>query len=432
MKSLWPALLLLAPMSVSAMSLEQAVANAIDTNPRIQERYARFQSTDRLQRGATADYLPQLTLRAQIGEEWTDYKSGQQFDEQLTQDQVSLRLSQLIFDGFRTSADMKRLDRETESERLGLISAAENLALDVVAAYLSVRKAEQILTLTEKNVQDHEDIFEFITSRSKRGLASESDIAQVSARLANARSSLLAADNNLHDERTRLRALVGMPADDLVDPIPDQKLLPDDLTQAVEQALSSHPELAAATADIEAAEQEVRVNKGGYWPRLSVQADAVRGHDVGGFEGLDEDARLLLVLEYDLYAGGRDRARSDSSKWRLYEAKAIRAGTSRQVEEEVELAWRANNTLQLQQEQLKVSVDAATAAERGYIRQYELGRRTLLDVLNAKVETFLARRNYISARYDQVAAMYRVLNATGRLSYALRVAYPEGFETEEK
>ena len=432
MRAIWLAVsLLCAPLSVSAITLEEAVAHAIDSHPRIQERYARYRSVDRDQRAATAEYLPQLTVRGQVGEEWTEYRTGQEIGEDLTQDQLSVRLSQLIFDGFKTSANMKRLDREAEAERLGLISAAENLALEVTTTYLETLKAQDIAELTLKNVQDHEDILAFITSRNQRGLASESDIAQVSARLADARSSLLAATNNLEDRKTLLRSLVGKDIDTLNRPIPDESVIPDSEKMALQRALENHPELDAASADIEAAEQEVRVNKGNYWPRFSVEADAVRGHDIGGFEGRDEDARVLLVMEYDLYAGGRDVARSASSQWRLHEAKAIRAGTQRQVKDEVELAWRARSIIERQLDVLKISVDAATAAEKGYIRQYELGRRTLLDVLNAKVELFLARKNYLQASYDKEISSYRLLNATGQLGYALRVAYPEGFVAEE-
>ena len=87
MRTVWLAVsLLCAPLSVSALSLEQAVAEAIDTHPRIQERFARYQSVDRDQRAATADYLPQLSIRGQVGEEWTNYRTGQEIDEQLTQD----------------------------------------------------------------------------------------------------------------------------------------------------------------------------------------------------------------------------------------------------------------------------------------------------------------------------------------------------------
>ncbi len=96
------------------------------------------------------------------------------------------------------------------------------------------------------------------------------------------------------------------------------------------------------------------------------------------------------------------------------------------------LAWNAYNMLDQQKKLLKQNVDAAKAAEMGYEEQFRLGRRSLLDVLDAKVEVFLARKNYINTEYDHTLAAYRILNAMGKLTYALRVEYPEHRQAKEQ
>ncbi|MFV0489244.1 MAG: agglutination protein, partial [Vibrio fluvialis] len=63
--------------------------------------------------------------------------------------------------------------------------------------------------------------------------------------------------------------------------------------------------------------------------------------------------------------------------------------------------------------------------ELGYIQQFNVGRRSLLDVLDAKVETFVARRNYTKTKFDRMFAAYRLFNSMGILTYALRVDYPD-------
>ncbi len=88
--------------------------------------------------------------------------------------------------------------------------------------------------------------------------------------------------------------------------------------------------------------------------------------------------------------------------------------------------------LEQQKSLFQQNVDAAKIAELGYIQQFNVGRRSLLDVLDAKVEVFLARRNFISTEYDQTLAAYRVLNAMGMLTYALRVEHPEEWQGENK
>jgi adhesin transport system outer membrane protein len=60
-----------------------------------------------------------------------------------------------------------------------------------------------------------------------------------------------------------------------------------------------------------------------------------------------------------------------------------------------------------------------------------LGKRSLLDVLDSKVELFLARKNYINAMFDERKSSYRLINATGKLIAALRVDTPKAWQLDE-
>ncbi|XZG69623.1 TolC family outer membrane protein [Chitinibacteraceae bacterium HSL-7] len=423
---LWPSL------HASGSTLEQAVAQAIDTHPSILARYARYESVLADRKETRSEYLPQLSLRGDVGPENTRYSSGREVDKTLTRQDVSLRLTQMLFNGFRTPANSERLWQEAESERLGVISDAENLALQVSGLYLDVLKARDLLELANRNVGDHEKILADIKGLVSKGYSSDSDIAQVSSRLATARSSRSAARNNLADVEAKYASLVGIAPGLLTAPRLDDALVPASLDEALARARDLHPELAAADADIRATNEEVRASRSGYYPQLSLEVSAHAGRDQDGYEGKDEDARALLVLNYDLFNGGRDRARESSSAWRHNEALSIRQKAQLQVEEGTELSWNAWQALNEQLTYLQQSVDAATAAEAGYITQFDLGRRTLLDVLNAKVEVFSARRNYVTSKYDLVQAGYRLMNATGQLGYALRVSTPAQFAPREK
>lgn len=408
-----------------AQTLEQAVAAAIDQNPELNERFARYRSVEQDREAVTSEYLPQVKLRAGVGPEHTEYSSGQLIDEDLTRSEASVTVSQLLFNGFETRANADRLEYEADAERLQLLASAEDLALQTCQVYLDVRKAEELVALTERHVQEHLDILDDVRSLASRGYANEADIAQVSARLANARASLVAAHNNYQDAHARFLRLVDQPPVNLKDPVTDDQMLPDTLPQAIDWAKQTHPQLQAAFADIKAAKQEVEASQSGYYPRLSLEGYATTGNDIGGFEGKEEDYRVMLVMEYDLYSGGRDKARTKSSNWRYNEALAVRENTEKELVEGTRLSWNAYEALNDQEALVQQSVDASTLAETAYITQFRLGKRSLLDLLNAKVEVFLARKTYINTRYDQLQARYRVLNATGRLGYALRLNYPE-------
>ena len=96
----------------------------------------------------------------------------------------------------------------------------------------------------------------------------------------------------------------------------------------------------------------------------------------------------------------------------------------RQVEEGTRLAWNAKESLAKQKEYIQQHVDASYETVQAYKKQFGLGQRTLLDVLNTENELFEARRSYITAEYDALLADYRVMNAMGSLLDGLQFKKP--------
>jgi len=413
-----------------SVTLEESVAHAIDNNPLIKQQYAKYEAFVRDMDAAGSNYYPTVNLHGGIGYEDTQYNSGQKIDEQLTRKELGVKVTQNVFNGFEDSAEEDRLAFEAESERLGLLSDAENLALDVARVYLDLLKAAQFIELTERNVQDHDEVLADIKVRQAQGLSSKSDLAQIQARVATSKSSLIAANNNLMDKRVEYLRLVGVRPEALIEPKVDSRLLPKNEKIAVTNAIKYNPEIRIAVADLEAASHEITRESGSFYPEVNLELHANYNDDMGGFEGRDSDARIMLTMSYDIFSGGHTVSKKESAVWRKEEARSIRLRTEQQVSEGVRLAWNSWSMQQQQLEWLQQNVDAAKQAESGYIEQFKLNRRSLLDVLDVKVELFLARKNYIDTFYNQRLASYRLLNATGQLGYAMRLAYPEQWKTE--
>jgi adhesin transport system outer membrane protein len=430
MKKLVAGMLISLPCYTSALTLEESLASAINHSPALHEQFARFQGRLELQGEARSKYYPQISVRAAVGPESTSYRSGVELDNNLTREDVTLRITQMLFAGMENVSNSDRLEKEAEADRLNLLAEAENLALKVASSYLNVRKAEILIGLTERHVQDHKDILEDVKRLAKTGYANSADIAQVTARLALANSSYIAAVNNLNDQKAEFMRIVGKYPENLIDPIADSSLLPESLDMALEWAVQYHPQLKAAMADSQAAQSEIRASQSGYYPKVFVEGVVNTGNDRNGFEGKDEDYRVQLVMEWELFNGMRDVSRSRAASWRYNEAMAIRDNAEQQLFEGTRYSWNAYQSLQQQRKYLTISVNASTLAEEGYITQFKLGRRSLLDLLNAKVEVFVARKNYLSSNYDFSEAKFRLMNATGRLGYALRVSYPGEWQSE--
>ena len=310
---------------------------------------------------------------------------------------------------------------------MGLISAAENISLEVVQVYLDLLKSVELVELSERNINIHKKILSDIEQRRQRGLSSDADVAQVQSRLATSQSGFLAAKNNLQDIKANYYDLVGQYPDDLMIPKVDETYIPATLGDAIAVAKKSHPEIMAAVFDIEAANKQIEREKSGYWPKVSLEFDVADNDNISGSPGRDDNGRVMLSMSYDLYNGGKTNADTEAAKWRYQEAVAVKDTTHRQVEEATTFAWNANMFLAEQKGFYEENVGYAEVAQKGYERQFSLGRRSLLDVLDSQIELFTARRNYIESAYDQRKASFRLVNATGRLVRALRVDKPEAW-----
>ncbi|MCC4834356.1 TolC family outer membrane protein [Shewanella sp. 10N.7] len=414
-----------------ALTLEQSVAEAINHHPRLQQKYASFEAAVRYKKAAVGDYLPQVKLYGGVGYEEVRYNSGQRVDTDLNRTELGVKVSQLLFDGFRTTSEIDRLEFEQEAERFGLISEAENLSLEVATVYLNLVEANRIVGLAERNIEEHKDILKDIILRQNKGLSSESDVAQVKARVATSQSGYLAARNQQMDLQAKYYDLVGQLPVDLYNAKPDFNYVPTSLKLALEQAVKNHPEIDAAINDTQAASSQYEREKSDYWPKLSIELQANKNDNIGGIEGPDEDARAMLMLSYDLYNGGSTNDRAEAAAWQVQQAKSIRQQTEKQVIEGTRLAWNSYEFVGQQRKFYQVNVDQAVQAEQGYQRQFGLGRRSLLDVLDAKVEVYLARKNYLSAYYNYHIAAYRLINATGQLIESFRVDTPNQWQEEK-
>jgi adhesin transport system outer membrane protein len=181
-----------------------------------------------------------------------------------------------------------------------------------------------------------------------------------------------------------------------------------------------------------AARYQYKQSESSDYPTLSFEAKQIWYDDADGQEGSREETTAMLRMRYNLYNGGSDSAQQNRMAYQLNKAKDLRDSSHRMVKESLGLAWSALDLTLQQKEFLQDQVDSASDTVIAYEKQYVLGRRTLLDLLNTENELFEARRNYLDAKYDEQYAKYRVLNASGVLLQSLLVDIPQEWNEQVK
>ncbi|KHT62683.1 agglutination protein [Photobacterium gaetbulicola] len=413
--------LLLAPNAIG-QSLEQAVADTLTTNPEIKRAYNAFMSRNQATRSAVGDYLPSVDLETSVGYEDYDNSTNSTGDYEPLDASISLR--QLIWDGSITYHDIQRNKAEAEAQRYQLLADAQDKALRVTEIYLNTLEAQEVLALSQSNYAVHQRIFTDIKKRTDSGIGSTADLAQIEGRLARSRSNLIAAENNLQDKITEFYREVGSNPVNLEKPEVDQNYIPTSLDNALNQAKDNNPVLFVAKNDIDAANYQYKQAKGNFYPTFSIEASQEWGEDLDGTPGHTDEFKAMLKMEYNLYNGGSDLADSRRAAYQLSQSKDVRDRAYRLLEESTRLAWSGMELALSQTQYLQQHVDASARTVVAYEKQFKIGKRTLLDVLNTENELFEARKAYLGAHYAGILAKYRVLNATGQLLEEMRVDVP--------
>ncbi|WP_417614683.1 TolC family outer membrane protein [Oceanisphaera sp.] len=422
-------------LPAQAQTLEEAVTQTLMTHPKVKEAFHLYQSRQYEQDEAVAGYFPTLDANAGIGYEYTDSPGtrdgGNRADKTLTRKEAGLSLRQLLFDGFKTSSNVHRTQAEADAQRYELLSDAENIALRVAEVYLDVLRQDEIVELSRRNLETHEQIASDIQRRTDSGVGSSADFTQVQGRVARSYSNMTAAENNLRDAQSQFIALVNQVPGDLRQPKADANFVPATLDDALSIAQEKHPTLTSAAFDVDAAHHQHRDAKSGFYPKVHLELDSNWDDDIDGVRGHNTDFAAMVRMRYNLFNGGADVARSRATSALEMQAKDIQMNAHRQVDEGMRLAWAAYESLGRQKDFLRQHVESGFKTVDAYKKQFSLGNRTLLDVLNTENELFEARRSYINAEYDQLLAEYRIMNASGQLLDALRFTRPEQWQGQQ-
>lgn len=415
-----PVGLWLASSSASALTIQDAIRDMLANNPDVQAARQEMLAREHEVRGAKAGYLPKLNAEAGIGREWTKSPSTGNVGRTLTREEAALRLRQTIYDGNTTGSEVARQKARYKSAVFSAIDTQENASLRAAQAYINVLRNAELLSLLKQSLDEHQNIYDQTVLRNDAGVGNRADVDQIAVRLSLATSNFIAGKNNFLDALSQFQGLIGYipDASEMQEPT-NLSLIPKSLDESLQIAFDSHPTIKSAQADIEAAEAQHAASKSKHYPTLHLEGDRTWNEDIDGTPGENEDFVVALRLRYNLYNGGKDSARRKQTAEQLQQAKDVHRGARWETEEGMRLSWYAYEATLQQLDHLAVHVQSVTDTKEAYVKQFNIGRRTLLDLLNTEGELIRAKQTYTNTKYDQLYSQIRVLNSSGQLTKGL-------------
>lgn len=379
-----------------AITLEEAIQEALAWHPSIATAKARLEEQAQRQRQARAGYYPQVSANAQSG-----YQGRR--DEQKYSQALTLSVSQMLYDFGKVRAEVAVEKATVVGHQAGLLKAIEDTLHNTSAAVFEIWRFQRLESMAKEQHQALSDLTELVSERHLKGAASRSDVAQSKSRVESAFTQVLQYRNQKLLWQNRLASLLGKDSALAIGKAP--KLNAQNSCAYTEASLDAAPSLIMALAERDSA--AANADKANARMRPTISLDPSLTHHVKAPNWSNQDAPdkteygVYLNVNMPLYQGG-----ALSAERKLAHASRLAAESEILSERQ-----RILETLFTSASQLEVFAHQRQVLERReilsietrelYQQQYlQLGARPLIDLLNAEQEIYQTRFERINIDTD--------------------------------
>lgn len=421
--------------SGETVTMVDAIRVAMDTNPEIAQAQYNTEAIQFERKQAQGQFLPRLDVEASAGIRHLDNTTRRTLgitDQELYPLEAQARGEWVLFDFGKRRGELHRQAARVDGASLRVVERSEFVALQVARQYLDALLQERILAASEDNVSFHRILVNDLSTGVQQGSISVADQQQAEERLQSALVRQTEAEQALTEARITLQRLTGLDISGMQMPPALMQNMPASLDEAVGTARLQNPLVREARADVDAAHAMADSAKGDLYPEIGVDVTGRVGEDIDGFRGTTKDVQGRVFMRWDVFDGGINRntyqemvRRASQARYRLHEVE-------RGAEEDVRNAWTRMNSQGRVTEQLGRQSTVSDDLLLSYRSQFNVGRRSLLDVLDAQNTRYNVQVRLETARFSEIFARYQTLAATNRFLDALNVAPGAGAGMKER
>jgi outer membrane protein len=416
------ALVLALPARAAADDLVSVFTLALDADPQYQAAIASHEAALEAVPQSLALLLPEINLTGDISRNRfheRDPDPGEKKTSYYTNRTYAASLRQSVYRRDRFIA-LEQADSRVAQADAELESAYQDLIIRVATRYFIVLGAMDNLDFVQADKAAIARTLDQAKQRFEVGLAAITDVHEAQARYDTAVSEEINAEKLLDDAREALRELTGespgqleilKPEIPLVEPEPPVK------ERWVETAVEQNPLILAASAASQAARQEIEIRRSGHYPTIDLTAShARRTNNFGGLVPLERnDSEVGLQMVLPVFQGGLISSQTRESRYLFEQSQDELVRIRREVERQSRDSFRGVETEISRVRALKQAVISSEKALEASEAGFEVGTRTIVDVLDSQRELLRVRRDHARSRYDYLLNTLSLKQAAGIL-----------------
>ncbi|WP_407275611.1 TolC family outer membrane protein [Halothiobacillus sp. DCM-1] len=419
-------------LSLGLLSHRAEAANLLDIVTLAQQNDASLKAAEQQRLAveenrpiAQANLLPQIGAAAGVSYSRTDVRSGGSPTApnpiQGSGKNLGISLNQVVYNRI-DNINLGIADLQIKQAELTYAAAEQNLLLRTAQAYFAVLKANAALQLAIASQTAFKNQLAQAQKRYEVGLVAVTDVANAQANYDKANADIISARNGLENAQTALSTLIGQPApplDDTQTNLNTPRPVPDQLESWQALAVKQNLDLQSAQIGSQIKAQQVDLNRAAAAPTVNLTGQYGYNsapNTVTGTVNSNLAASIGLQVSVPLYTGGRINAQSRQAAFGYQQSQFDVDQLRRTVEQNTANDFRGVLTRISEITAYEQSVESARTSLAATEAGYQVGTRTIVDVLNAQIQVFSAMANFLNARYDYLTTSLQLKADTGQLT----------------
>jgi len=411
----------------AALSLREAVQHTIHTHPTIAARAANRLASDYQLKQARGRRLPTVDLQGDIGSQKTTRPStlGLNLNNRWRhRETIGITVRQTLFQGWDRANDIYKSAARVDAAALRVLESSEILGLEAVEAYIDVHRHFRLISIARDNVRRHEEILQLVKTRHEGGKAPISEVDQTIERVAAAEAVIAEIEQAQLEAFAKFRKVINL------EPRGTQQVsyprgLQLNRRAAIDAGLANHPSIRAAAADSDVAKFEYKQSGSSYYPTISLEGSSTWAEDIDAIQGQNDELVGKLVLTWNIFDGliKVNRRRELAERWT--QAQLERDVRIREIIEVIDRSQAAFIAGKARVASFEKQVAANRKVVKTYFEEYELSKRSLLDLLDSENAMFNSQFQLVSVSAVHVFSAYQMLAGTGQLLNSLDIVAPD-------
>ena len=408
-----------------ASDLMDIYKQALENDTQFKAAYDNYMSSTEAVPQARAALFPQVGINTLVGRNLQNVRAGGLGGKlAYGSNQWQVTASQAIFN-YQAWAQIKQAKASVKAAQAVFNDSAQNLILRTAKAYFDVLFAKDTLDFAEAKKRANKRQFDQATERFNVGLDAITSVYEAKAAYDQSIATVISSRNNQINQSENLRKLTNHVYESLA-PLKDSKIPlikpePSDVNEWIDVGLKQNYNLLSAKYSLEASKDSMKAISAGNWPVFSIQSNAIQTHnqvDAAAFfvPSKQTQAGVALAMNFPIFQGGLVQSKTRQAQYNFQASSEQFEQVYRDIVVNSRIAFNTiNDGIS------KVKADRQTIISQSNSldsteAQFEVGTRTMVDVVNAQQRLFEAQEQLANDQYNLINSILTLKYLAGTLN----------------